>query len=273
MNNISQLLTSTIINLELYKNDIIRKDVDFQRLCYCRKKLLENFTSTAQHIFIQVASNLLIILNDNTKFETSYILDFYYQKNYTEILTNNMISPKMLLVYKTIQQPYDKLLEDILRIGFEDILVEDADLDFKIKNLFSLMFDLIEKHLLNIISIKIDCLKLNDTLLTDNNLVDNFNCESIDSCQNKLCLICNKDKSKSEWHDEYYKNEEFHIFLDDEFNSSLIQYYYDFLLKYHTNVKNITIIFDRELLENKNIDYLNNCIEFGNIHFGNVEIR
>lgn len=277
METLSLTLASSIFNFEIQKKEIIQKDESLQRLCFCRKKILENFTIVSQLFFIRVASKIIKFIEDGNKNRTENIddiIEWYNTEVYVKMFDKDIISSKMILLYKILQEKYDELLFVSLSENLKSLVSSDYKMtSSNIANIFNEISDSLENHLLNIISIKIDCLKIKDSLLSDYGIVDNLKCNFANGCDSAICSLCMKHFPADDWHQTYYDQEEVHFFLDEVDNSDIIKHSLEFFMKYHLNPKNIVLIFDKTLLES-DIDYdLSECFEISKINFKRIEFR
>ena len=278
MDKIALTLASTILNFEIQKKVIIEKDVELQRLCFCRKTILEKYTIISQLFFIRVSSKIIKYFDerrDDMIIDVSDLIEWYTTEMYTKMFLEGVVSPKMLLLFKILQSKYDQQLFATLNDNMKQLIHADKETSAPlISAVFEALSDSLEESLLNIISIKIDCLKLSNAMLVDNAIVDNFKCVYSGDCTTNIYSLCMRHYPTINWHETYYKDEEMHFFIDADFDEETIPFCTNFLLKYHSNTKNIMIILDSTLLNEFDIHpTIEKYLRFDRSQFKGVEIR
>jgi hypothetical protein len=283
MSEFSIELANSIINLEMQKERILKQDIKLERLCYCRKQILYNFTSVCQMFFIRFTARIIKFLEDGDIDKTTSINDlkqWYEHEIYKKLFDNDDTSNKMIVIFKLLQDNLDEQFFQLFNYKFKGVIEKftpETLPEFKTELLevYADVYDWIENHLLNILSIKIDCSQISDEIIdfySNNNphnatvhRCDVFQCPSTDA--NHLM----------------YAEEEIHLYMSDEFdNEVFLVNYFDIIAKYHKFPQNIKITFDfilydeerfkfTELLRNITIQNLGSFKSVAIINYKNVD--
>jgi hypothetical protein len=244
-------LARSIINLELQKENIIERDAKPKRLCYCRKQIFLNFTHICQLMMIRLTSKLIRLVDDihPTKSSITDIWEWYENEVYTKMYDNPEISNKMILIFKILQDSSDSLFFETFESKFKHTIETSKSPDeFRenVHGLYELLNEWMENYMMTIMTLKIDCMKLSKDLLSEYGMEENFECKG-DGLDSNGCKRCDTVTCPALGlgHDEYYAEEEVHIYMCDDFDDGkFLTKYFDIICKYHSFPKNIRIIFD-----------------------------
>lgn len=243
-------LARSIMNLELQKETILKKDIKARRLCYCRKQILLNFTYICQLIYIRFTAKLIKFIDDQNvdKVTVEDLWEWYNHEIYKKMYDDPNLSNKMILIFNLLQDSLDEQFFEAFELKFKGTVnsSDSAVFNAMVHQLYEDLNEWMENYLLNILTLKLDCMRISDQLLLDYNIEDNFNCKG-DGLNDSGCIRCtsNECPALGIGHDAYYAEEEIHLYMCDEFeDGTFLNKYFDIIFKYHKNPKNIKIIFD-----------------------------
>lgn len=279
MYNYAQDLANSIDNLSIIKNEIYNSKIFNKKLCHCRREILENYILAAQLLYVRVTGKTLKLLEtNNSSFKTDELFDFSNLREwfkfyaYDFLYSEDLVSKKMIILYKKMQEYIDVIFFDFLETEFNDKVyyqivsgVDETTVAKSLTYLYEKMNDWFEAAVFNILSLTIDCNNvdhrilegekipntnedvlnycLHNTIVNDKDINENINC--------RKCMKCyGVDAEGCKCHLNTINNNEYiHMILVPEMfkNENWILGYVDLLSKYIINKDKIKFIIDYKI--------------------------
>lgn len=253
MQTFSMELAKAILNLEMQKEKLISENDIRLRLCECRLKMLKNYIHVCQLMSIRFTSKVIKFMEDfeRDKSNVRDLKSWYYTEMYDKLYISKSTSSKMILLFRLLQDKVDEEFFSVFESKYDKIIKEFDENEFdefkaRILNIMDDIQDWMEEHILGLLSLKIDCDNIDDSIITDLGYIlepkkgnEKFKCECSepDNCQSKHL---------------YDSGEVIHLYITNEsIEDKSICAYMDLIIKYHTNIKNISVIADFQLLDHK----------------------
>ena len=260
MNALPLNLSSTIIRLEYQKKKVLDSTKTKNAMCWCRKKLLENYTSIVQLLLMKlVNSTYEFYEGDETDIEDKvlHIKEWFLKTAYDSLYENNRISNRMVLFFKLLQTPLDdkifsdyiakhKVLSDInrnidcretIKSSYEEFAAEIAA---EISEYFDIF-------IMNVMSVQVDCKNVCSNILVNHGVPHQESCKG----NYKECTLCKYSSCDPacSYHEKFVNNEKLHYIVTEEQldTPGWIENYLGLFENYHINIKNVTLIIDYQL--------------------------
>lgn len=266
MDSFALNLSSAVINLEYLKKRVLENPKTASKMCYCRRELLENYTSVMQTFLVKAASRVLKYLEDeNSNFilDTSDLRDWYYEAAYEKFYTDPKISNKMVLMFRVLQELLDANFFEELNRALSDIAERKSSeatsevFNCLLNKLFSKVRIWYEVFTFNVISIRIDCRSISEELFNVYNVPkDSPFCDEGKGQDCKNCSLTTSRENRCILHETVLKDgEKINLILTKEMIDApgWIESFYALFAEFHKDTKQITLCADYRLFDDHNI--------------------
>ena len=261
MERFSVELATSILHLEMQKEQILKENEQRERLCSCRLRILNNYIHVCQIFFIRFTSRIIKFLEDNNIAKTMITGDlkrWYGIEMYDKLYAKRCISNKMVLLFKLLQDRVDKDFFKAFDARFKMLIKtyepeRSEEFCAEFITMYSEILDWMETHILGILSLKIDCDNIDDSIIEDfkpylEKMGDKYECKDV------VCDTCKFHVDECPSKDVFVDSEEIHLYVTEETMADdmwLIEYF-KLLQKYHKNLKDVALIIDYVLFDEDN---------------------
>lgn len=265
----------------------VRSNKSFEdRMCYCREKILEEFTVAVEKLLIKFGSRTLKFLEDynlNLSTDISDIKNWFINEVYTNLYNNELVSNQMILSFQLIQEHQDEKFFKIIQEKYENILKYlKEDKEVGIENEMNELFEEIrawyELFLYMILSTQFNCQSFKPEFLLDYNIKqDDFYKTCDGNCGE--CIHNNKDRKCKVHEGVLDRGEAIYIIMNNDFITDMfwVNKLIEITTKYHKYPQHIKWVFDYRMYDqliqcHLSHDHYEKIIEIGKT-FKHVKIR
>jgi hypothetical protein len=251
MNRFSLELARLILDLEMQADKLVNESVVNKMLCCCRSRLLNNYISTCQLMAIKFVGKIIKFKEDFDVQKTTVkdLRHWFYLENYSKMYIKNAVSNKMILLLHLLQSKSDNRFFDRFEVMFDEIVhsFQGEEEDYfknSISKIFDELQDWMDDHILGLLSLKINCMAIDNKILEDYKELLGFNSETDEhNLYQNLEGMCGSKHL-------YDTGEILHLYLTEENILDAMPCEYTTLItKYHENPNKIELILDFQLLE------------------------
>jgi len=265
----------------------IRSNKSFEdRMCYCREKILEEFTIAVEKLLIKFGSRTLKFLDDyNLALSTdiSDIYEWFNKEVYDSLYNNDLVSNEMILSFQLIQQHQDKKFFDIIQEKYINILKyvkedKEVGLENEMNDLYDEIRAWYELFLYIILSTQFNCQSFKTEFLSDNGVPpDSFSSNCSGNCEE--CIHHNADMKCKVHEGVLERGEAVYIIMNNDFINDMfwVDKLLEIVTKYHKDPQAIKWVFDYRMYDqlvqcHLSHDHYLKIIEIGKM-FKHVKIR
>lgn len=242
------LLAKTILDLELIKNNIFNNNFISNRLCNCKKEIVEKYIYVLNNLIIKLYYYIL----EKKELNINELKKWYIESLYDALYNKEFVSNRIVYLISEIDKENNIIFDKIKE--FYDIYKKDKNEELFFSNLIDFFKFSLDLFIFNIIGFNIDCKNIIIPKEFDNNFCLD-ECFRKNECK-KINQIHNVNESGCINHNYIQKNREFiHLIFIPEFvleqsNCEHFKNYIHKIIDCHKNTKNITLICDFKLIKN-----------------------